>query len=330
MIITMLSCICFIGLYIFHNKLLTYANSESSILSPIQIERLENSLFKLKTKEDINIFLEKNSLVAEQLFVLNTSQDKNKVIDMLYNMVRDRDMQSLYQELQSQFTDLASINKELEEMFHNLKQYYPNFQLPKIVTFITGMGIDLVVTKDLIVIGLDFFLGKDSSFRPTHLPNYILRTYEPSYIVPKIALLLSHQFNNMHTTESTLLYDMLYHGKTYFFTKMLLPKMKDFKIIGYTKKQLEELNQHQDIVWKHFIDHELFYITNHMVKKKYLGDRPFTSEIGPGCPGNVGGWLGWEIIKQYMKKNPTISLPILMENTDAQGIFTRAKYRPKR
>jgi len=83
-------------------------------------------------------------------------------------------------------------------------------------------------------------------------------------------------------------------------------------------------------VWEHFIDQELLYVTDHLIKNKYLQDRPFTAEIGRRCPGNIGRWLGWEIIKSYMKRNTEENLTTLMRNTDTQALFFASGYRPSK
>jgi hypothetical protein len=300
-----------------------------NIALSIQIKRLENSLFKLQTRKEIATFLEDNQLVAKEFLDIQTDADKEKVIDQLHKMVQDSAIQALYKEVQPAFKDLDKLRKQLEQAFKCLKYYYPSFEAPEIVTLMTGLGSDLYVSKNLIVIGLDYFLGEKATVRPINMPEYILRTYEPSHIAPKVILLFSQFFNLDNPKDHTLLHDMIYAGKAYYFTKTLLPDVEDSVILGYTSAQLIETEKHQKIVWQHFIDRELFYETNHMVKKKYLGPRPFTAEIGPGCPGNIGGWLGWQIVKRYIKNNPNIQLPTLMGSTDMQNLFMEAKYKPK-
>ena len=61
--------------------------------------------------------------------------------------------------------------------------------------------------------------------------------------------------------------------------------------------------------------------------KNYLGESPKTPELGEGAPGNIGAFAGWQIVKKYMRQNPGISLPQLM-NTDTEQIFQEAKYKP--
>jgi len=47
------------------------------------------------------------------------------------------------------------------------------------------------------------------------------------------------------------------------------------------------------------------------------------------APGRTANWTGWQIVKAYMKRNPKITLSQLIEETDAQQILTKAKYKPR-
>lgn len=302
----------------------------SNITVNVDLQRLEKMLFSLNNKEEIRTFLKDNALFAAQFLGLASHKDEDTLVERLHTMVHDANIQALYQEVQRVFGDCSAIQQQFEEVFRHLLYYYPDFQIPQIATFITGMGMDLHLSEELIVIGLDFFMGEGAKFRPIELPQYILRAYQPAYIVPKTLLLLSQEFIKTNDTDQTLLADMLHYGKAYYFTQSMLPKTEASLILSYTKEQLAEVEQHQDIVWGHFIDQELLYVTNHLTKNKYLQDGPFTSEIGRRCPGNIGRWLGWEIVKSYMERHSEISLPTLMRNIDTQALFAASGYRPKK
>ena len=301
----------------------------ADIALPIAVTRLERALFAVRSKEELQGFLQQHPCFAQKFLGLATPQDERRLVDKLYAMINDPSMRQLYEEVERVFGDFSGIQQQFTQAFRYLRYYYPAFEMPQIVTFITGMGTDLSVSDDLIVIGLDFFLGEGARFKPIQLPQYLLNTYQPAYIVPKVILLLSQRFNQMDAKDQTLLADMLYYGKAYYFTKAVLPGVEDHLLIGYTAKQFQEVHKHQAIVWEHFIDNALLYETNHLVKQKYISDRPFTAELGPQCPGNIGRWLGWEIVKRYVTTNPGIKLPEVMRNPNAQLLFTQAKYRPK-
>jgi gliding motility-associated lipoprotein GldB len=317
--------------YLFYQRTIKTGATSPNITGisvDLPVKRLEQELFNLSTQAEIKDFIQKNKQFAHKFLGIYTSEDKELTINKLYTLLQDTAIQELYQEVRQVFENFTPVQQQLQQALRYLRYYYPDFSVPEVVTFITGMGTDLYVDQDLIVIGLDFFLGEKARFRPIKTPNYILKTYQPDYIVPKILLLLAQQFQATTSTDRTLLNGMLAYGKACYFTKALLPNLNDHIILGYTAEQLADTQKNQRVVWEHFIEHQLLYETNYLIKKRYLSNRPFTAEIGPKCPGNIGGWLGWEIIKQYMQRNPKTSLAELMQDTDAQKLFTASKYRP--
>src|SRR5690606_17747256 len=178
------------------------------------------------------------------------------------------------------------------------------------------------------IIGLDYYLGEGATFRPLEIPNYILSRYEKEYIVPSCVLLMSTRFNRLDQQDQSMLADMIYYGKSYYFAEQVLPDVPDSILIGYSAEEMDDLQIHQQTVWAHFIQNQLLYETSHFVKKKYMDERPKTLEIGNKAPGRIGVWLGWEIVSRFMEKNEDIMLPKLMEMKDAQYIFTQSKYKP--
>jgi hypothetical protein len=304
------------------------AGARSAVIS-LDIKRLEDQLFACKSREDVKLFLKDNPLVATQFLGINTLEEEQKAISHLYAMTQDRALQGLYQEVKEKFGDFSIQRRDLAYAFGQLKLYYPTFVVPPIVTMVTGLGTDIYVGPELIVIGLDFFLGEGASVLP-HMPAYLLRTYQPSHVALKVVSALAETYNAPLPREPlTLLEEMLYEGKAYFFCKALLPPtLAEADLLGYTSQQWKDAKEHERIIWEHFIEKELFYVKDPMVKRKYVGPRPFTSEIGYGCPGNIGGWLGFEIVKRYMKKHPHITLAQLMEDKDLHALFMKTKYRP--
>ena len=54
----------------------------------------------------------------------------------------------------------------------------------------------------------------------------------------------------------------------------------------------------------------------------------FNNEIEQESPGRIGAWIGWQIIRQYIKENPKVELKTLLEDMDGQKIFKDSKYKP--
>ena len=213
----------------------------------------------------------------------------------------------------------------------------PQTKPPKIRTVFSGFGglsaefsaQNMVVTDSLIILGLDFFMGKKGMYMPPNVYDYQIRKLEPKGLVGQVVLQYSAFFNQQNSEDHTLLSDMIWYGKSYTFTKKILPEVPDSLLFGFTKQELAESNAFQGEVWEHFIDNSLLFKKDEVTKTKYLGERPKTPEIGPACPGSIGRWLGWVIVNHYLAQNPKVSLPKLMANQEANKLFLASGYRGK-
>lgn len=184
----------------------------------------------------------------------------------------------------------------------------------------------MYVSDSLVVIGLDYYLGENSVYRPQGYPEYILERYQKDYIVPAIILLLSDKYLVEDTSDRTMLADMVYYGKKYFFTKSILPCTPDSFVVWYSPEQLVDVNANSDIIWANFIENELLFETNNFLKMKFMEERPVTVEIGPKCPGRIGAWVGWEIVQHYANRTGN-SVADIMSEPSAQKIFQESKYK---
>jgi hypothetical protein len=296
----------------------------------VPLVRLDQRLFSGKSPESVRAFLDQNPSVAQLYFNANGAGNDTALVRELTNRVNNPALNELNQQIQAEFGDMSDIKSQLSEAFTNIRKDFPDFRVPKVATVVTGfLGPDLVITDSLIVIGLDYFGGPKTKFRPIgpEFPQYILRRYQKNYIVPAIVFAISDKYNATNRADQTMLADMVYYGKGYVFTKNMLPNVADSLVIGYSDKQLTETFNAQDVVWAHFIDNQLLYQTNPAVKQRYLNERPFTAEIGQRCPGAIGRWLGWRIVGRYNDEQANVGIKELMSNADARQIFEKSGYK---
>ena len=296
----------------------------------IDINRLEDELFSFKSKEDVKIFLEKNSYYSQH-FLQTPDINDDKFATQLYQFYTNPNLKDFYKETKSKFGDLADLKADLGTMFAYIKHYYPSVFIPKVSTTITGFQFDkdLLVGDSAIIISIDYFLGRQAKYRPPFF-KYFLERYEKPYITPLIGLAMSNKFNLVNTKDETMLANMVYYGKAYYFLERTMPCLPDSMIAMYTQKQMKGITENENIIWAHFIDKKLLFETKPQTIEKYLGESPKISEIGEECPGRIGRWLGWNIVRKYMEDRPEITLQELMKEQDAQKIFRLSKYKPKK
>lgn len=296
----------------------------------VDIIRLEQQLFSSSSKNEINAFLQENKSFAQNFLQIDQYPHDSLVVNQLHALVNNPSLDTVYQESRRIFGDMEDIRKEFETAFRYIKYYYPEFRVPQIYTMVTGFSNDLYVSDEMIVIGLDYFSGPEATYRPMDVPDYIQRRYTPGHVVPTCMLLLSQQFNQSDPQDKTMLADMIYYGKSYYFTDFVMPGKADSLIIGYTADEMAGVEANEQLIWTHFLKNELLYETNHMTKKKYLDERPTTFEVGNKAPGRIGTWLGWQIVKAYMDRKDELGLPELMQTGNARKILEESKYRPDR
>ncbi|UZR93618.1 gliding motility lipoprotein GldB [Chondrinema litorale] len=299
----------------------------------IEVIRIEKEIIAPKSKEAIATFLNKHKDVAEKYFRAGRFASDTVVINNIYKFATDAHTDTLLADTEAVFANVDKIEKEFEQAFRFLKYYYPGFKPPKVYTNISGFGSfgfgqDIFLSEGFIVIGLDYFTGETATYRPPETPLYILGRYAPEYIVPSTMMFISSVYNNYNNQDETLIADMVFYGKSYEFVNKVMPYTADTIITGYSSRELGLCNNFQDKIWARFIEDNLFYEKAENIKSRYVGERPIVPEISDKCPGRVGRWLGWEIVKKYMHEHPDLSLKDLMDMNDAQMIFQKSKYKP--
>ena len=71
----------------------------------------------------------------------------------------------------------------------------------------------------------------------------------------------------------------------------------------------------------------MLHYDEYNIIKNYIGESPKTQELGDASPGNIGSYVGWQIVKKYMSKNTATTLQQLMQ-LDNDTLFTETKYKP--
>jgi hypothetical protein len=308
-------------------------------LPKIQLDfiRFDRLLAEAKSIKEIDSLLKKNPEITVGYFHCTPEKIPFLAKD-LFALFQNPELKSFYEQSQKpEFYGGNQLEIDVKAAFQEIHNQFPQTKVPKIRTVFSGFGgigsefavQHLYVTDSLIVVGLDFFMGKKGKYSPPNVYEYQLRRLEPKALVGQIVLQYSAFFNQQNSEDHTLLSDMIWYGKGFVFTKKILPALPDSLLFGYTAKELAETEAFQSEVWEHFIDNSLLFKKEEYVKAKYVGERPKTPEIGPACPGSIGRWLGWRIVDLYTKQDSKVSLPKLMANKEANKIFLASGYRGK-
>lgn len=292
----------------------------------LQLERFDQDIFNAESASQIENFLNDHPSFAKLFLDLDEYPNSKILADKLFILMQNPSIDTLFVEAEEAFKGVDEIVDNLEAALGRLKVYFPQTPSPKVQLAFTGFYKDLVITNEQIIIGTDFFIGKDASYLPQQIPDYILNRYDTEHLPTNIIQFISSQFIQQ-TNGETMLSEMIDYGKSYYFLSKLLPCTSENILIGYTAEEWENSFENDEVIWANFVENKLLYETNHQTKQKFLGERPNVYEIGNKCPGRIGRWLGWQIVKAYAE-NADISMKEILAEKDANEIFRLSRYKP--
>ncbi|MEQ8240906.1 MAG: gliding motility lipoprotein GldB [Cyclobacteriaceae bacterium] len=293
----------------------------------LDIERIEPDLIEANSAKKVEKLLSENRTLS-QLFLHSGQYPHDSILaGRLFTLLQNPYIDTLFEESRQAFSDFNEIESQLETLVMGIQSVYPNAPTPKVKTIVSGLYNDLYVSDSLIVIGLDYFIGEGATYRPIDIPEYILRRYNNDHLVPTIGKFLAGDYVNLSRSES-FLSDMIDYGKTTYFLGRLLPCVPEHIIMGWTEEELQKARENQTIIWANFVENEVLYETNHLTKRKFLGERPNVYEISQECPGRIGAWIGWKIVESYMQNNE-VTIPQLLKQNNNEELFRVSGYKPK-
>ncbi len=298
-------------------------------INEIEIKRYEEALFSINP-DSLQEGLENIDPVFEVFLGPAWEQPGNLI--QLKDYILDPKIQELYRDVISLYPDLSDLSSELTDAFKHYSYYFPGEDVPAIYSYVSGLHYEQPVeyASDILVIGLDNYLGKDyPAYKKLGIPLYKARLMSPEYIsidcFRELAMIHTPVYN-----MRSLLDEMILHGKFLYFIDAMLPAKSDHLKIGYTPQEIQWCQNNEASIWAFLIENELLFSKDFQAVKKFIGEGPFTAGFGNDSPGRLGVWVGWQIVRRYMEKNPDVSLQQLLNKADAQEILQNSFYKPDR
>jgi hypothetical protein len=221
----------------------------------------------------------------------------------------------------------------MTEAFRYLKYYFPEITIPRVYSYISGLYYEAPVEyfDSVLIISLDLYLGEDFvPYRSIGLPKYATRRMNAGHILPDCMKQIGISLMPENLPERTLLDHMILHGKLLYFLDLVLPGYPDSAKIGFSEDELAWCRENDSKIWSLFLENELLYSTDTFVINKFIQDGPFTTGLPEESPAMIGRWIGWKIIRTFIKVRDEVSVKDLFTMSDSQLILTQSRYKPSR
>jgi len=250
--------------------------------------------------------------------------------ELLYSFVSDSLIRKLEIEV-PQKVDTLQLRKELVAAFKHYKYYFPEKEIPIVYTCISGFNQSVVISDKLIGVSLDKYMGAESPFyKQLDLPAYKRKNMYQAKMVPDMMQAWADAEWPKSDKDNSLLSNMIQQGKVMYFMDAMLPDLNDTLKIGFSEKQMEFCRKNEAKMWTYLAEHKMLFTTDRMSIKRFIDDGPYTAAFSEESPARTGVWIGWQIVRSYLKQHKDIKLTDLMINTDYQSILNQSGYQPKK
>ena len=315
----------------------------SNIEVDLKMRHFEKDFFALDTN-DINSGLSQleaqypvfGSIYFEHILGSKNSED-GEVSHEAYvkGFLTFPSIRQLYDTCMIVFDDFEEQSAEFEQAFRYMKHYFPDMETPDVTTFTSEYNMAaFIYGENSLAVGLDFFLGSGYPYFQYNPGNasfsaYLTHSFAPEYLATKTLQVWIEDLAGQ-VQGNRLLDNMVHNGKKLYILDKLFPHKADSILLEIPQRQVEWMGNNEGDMWAFFLSENLLYSSDFSKIKKYITASPNSPGMPEEAPGKTGNWLGWQIIKQYMRRNPQTTLYDLLELRDAQVLLEQARYKPRK
>tara|TARA_R110002050_G_scaffold11122_2_gene37838 strand:- start:40329 stop:41351 length:1023 start_codon:yes stop_codon:yes gene_type:complete len=241
-----------------------------------------------------------------------------------------KDIHQLFMLVDSNFHEVQPIQNEMSKAFSYYHHYFPEKQIPVIVSMVTGISNNIVVTDSVLGVGLDMYMGDSSKiYKLAGIPEYIRKKATRAYM--PYDMMRGWVLSEFEPTvkKDDLLAKMISYGKSIYLMEAIFPFAEPHLLMGYTAEEEKWCTENEVNIWAKMIESEVLYSTDVRVLRSYTGQGPFSPGFPKESPAQIGYWVGWQIIRKYMDTHPKTTIQELMKMEDAQLILRKSKYKPR-
>lgn len=307
----------------------------SDIEVETKIQRFERELFGMDVDtipRAIDYFYDKYNDFYDifSYYIVDLGRPADKAYSgYLTLFIKDELNQEVYEEVNRVFPDVDFLEDRFNEAFRYFKYYFPDKEVPSLITYISRFNYPYFTVSDYIGIGLDMYLGVDSEYyNRLGLPQYQVRNMHPDKIPSDVLGNFANALFPYEDSTENVLTRLIHEGKMMFFLDKLLPEQPDTLKFGYTEDQLKWCRNNEEEMWTSLVENELIFSTDPMDVRKLINPAPFTAFFSSESPGRAAVWIGYNIITEYARRNPDLDLANIMNEQDYNGILESARYNP--
>jgi len=242
------------------------------------------------------------------------------------NIKNDSIRKIIFNETQVEFKN-DYLSRDISKLYYRLSNQFSNFNSPKIITINNGLDFQykLIDIDSLVLLSLDCYLDNDELYKA--IPDYISQKMNKNYLIRDLAEKLISRYVN-YPTNRQFLDKIIYYGKVY----NLMINNLDFgeaNALYYNEKEILWAKDNEKEVWKFFVENEILFNTSNILVERFINFGPYSKfgiSIDYESSPMIGKWIGYKIVKSYLKSNNKTIEEIL--NMNEYELYLNSNYKP--
>ena len=291
------------------------SNQSTNNYENIIIDRFEKKFFNIKP-DSLKI------LINQYPYLFPSSFSYEEWLNIKNDSIR----KIIFNETQVEFKN-DYLRKDISKLYYRLSDQFSNFNSPKIITINNGMDFQykLIDIDSLVLLSLDCYLDNDELYKA--IPDYISQKMNKNYLIRDLAEKLISRYVN-YPTNRQFLDKIIYYGKVY----NLMINNLDFgeaNALYYNEKEILWAKDNEKEVWKFFIENEILFNTSNILVERFINFGPYSKfgiSIDYESSPMIGKWIGYKIVKSYLKSNNKTIEEIL--NMNEYELYLNSNYKP--
>jgi hypothetical protein len=339
--------------FLFSILLITACNNKknvpdvSDIKVDLAVQRFDEDFFAIDTNQaenNINSLNTKYPTLLPVFLQTIVGVTDNAGLKNFYRLYKP-----VFDSSQKLYSNFEPVEKQIEQAFRYVKYYFPSYKLPATIFPVVGamnsiqdlarmangdytpnfMGADFIGISLQFYLGQNFSLYRNEYFINKVAPLYRSRRFAKEYIISDVVKLVTEDIFPDQSKGKPFIEQVIEKGKQWWLLDKFLPETEDSVKTGYTQQQLDWCNENEGLIWSYIVKNEDLYSVNPVTIQTYIGEAPFTQGFSQELsPGNIGQWIGWQIVKKFVGNNRNMKPEEIMQ-TLPEKILEEAKYKPK-
>ena len=307
----------------------------SKIDLDLKIQRFEKELFEIETdsiKKKIDNLYSKYEDFFDVFSYhvisigLPSERDYPGYLTMFINDELNREV---YNATMNVFPRLDKLESTFTNAFKRYKYHFPGKEIPTLVSYVSRFNYSHFTVGNYVGIGLDKYLGADHEYYSRlNLPLYQKLNMFSDKIPSDVLYAFAAIEIPYNESSDNLLSRIIHQGKLMYFVDALLPDQPDSLKIGFTLNQMKWCRNNERGMWEYLIENKLLFSTDPMIIRKFTEPAPFTYYFTGESPGRAVVWTGWQIVREYARRNKELHLEEVLSEIDYQKILKGSRYNP--